>query len=635
GVYYTPSYIVEYIVKNTVGKLVEDKNPDEVSKIKIVDPACGSGSFLLGAYQFLLDWHLDYYASHSPEKWVKNKTLLTADNKTYRLSIDEKKRILLNNIHGVDLDPQAVEVTKLSLLLKVVEDPGQLKMFEEGHILPNLNKNIKNGNALIGTDYFSGQMFGDMEEMKRIKPFDWKSEFPEVFKRGGFDVVVGNPPYIRIQRIDHADADYLYKKYKSPTSKADISLVFLENSLTILNSRGIAGLICTSQWLTTDYGKNLRAMLSDGKLSAIVDFGSLPVFESAQTYPAIFILSLNTTNRLEYKKIETADQLNLSAIEKVSTLPIELDKLGSSPWKLGSLDIINLLNEKTISWKSLSEIGGAYIGALTGMDDAFVVINEDIQNEKLEQELLLPYAYRAGDIEKFSVVVPRAKVIYPYKEGKNGSPELIAEEKIKELFPNIHKHLLKYKDALRKRMDSRKHYASGIDWYRYLRPGSYNYINPPKLIIKGIDVNTTVGLLPQYSVFNGANCPGIILENLANHSELYVLGLLNSIVVSYYLKSVCPPKLGGYRRFNANNLNAIPIRTINFNDLAEKSKHDKMVSLVEKMLALHKSMAEAKTPQEGELIKRQITSTDKAIDSLVYELYGLSEEEIGIVEGEK
>ena len=139
GVYYTPSYIVEYIVKNTVGKLVEgnrelgnrdsgigSKTPDDVSKIKIVDPACGSGSFLLGAYQFLLDWHLDYYASNQTDKWVKNRVILTADNKTYRLSIDEKKRILLNNIHGVDLDPQAVEVTKLSLLLKVVEDPGQL-----------------------------------------------------------------------------------------------------------------------------------------------------------------------------------------------------------------------------------------------------------------------------------------------------------------------------------------------------------------------------------------------------------------------------------------------------------------------------------------------------------------------------
>ncbi|HQV92983.1 MAG TPA: type I restriction enzyme HsdR N-terminal domain-containing protein, partial [Anaerolineales bacterium] len=186
GVYYTPTYIVDYIVKNTVGKLLspeeeqhtaksakdakvlinlgglgeprgsKELTPDEVSHIKIVDPACGSGSFLLGAYQFLLDWHLDWYASNNPEKNLKAKKILTADNKTYRLSLDEKKRVLLNNIHGVDIDPQAVEVTKLSLLLKVVEDPGQLKMFEEGHILPNLNRNIKNGNALIGMDYFSG-----------------------------------------------------------------------------------------------------------------------------------------------------------------------------------------------------------------------------------------------------------------------------------------------------------------------------------------------------------------------------------------------------------------------------------------------------------------------------------------------
>ena len=227
GVYYTPVYIVEYIVKNTVGKLLDpspspspdgrtssgegSKTPKEVSELKIVDPACGSGSFLLGAYQYLLNWHLDWYASHDLEKNLKNKVILTADNKTYRLSMDEKKRILLNNIHGVDLDPQAVEVTKLSLLLKVVEDPGQLTMFEEGHILPDLGNNIKCGNSLIGMDYFDGQLMANAEEIARVNPFDWKSEFPQVFKRGGFDVVIGNPPYVRQESLSNFK-EYFQKK---------------------------------------------------------------------------------------------------------------------------------------------------------------------------------------------------------------------------------------------------------------------------------------------------------------------------------------------------------------------------------------------------------------------------------------
>ena len=156
---------------------------------------------MLGAYQYLLNWHLDWYTQNDPEKHLKNKVLLTQDNKTYRLSMNEKKRILLNNIHGVDVDPQAVEVTKLSLLLKVVEDPGQLTMFEEGHILPDLGNNIKCGNSLIGMDYFEGQLMADAAEIARVNPFDWKSAFPAVFKRGGFDAVIGNPPYIRIQAM--------------------------------------------------------------------------------------------------------------------------------------------------------------------------------------------------------------------------------------------------------------------------------------------------------------------------------------------------------------------------------------------------------------------------------------------------
>ncbi|MFH0807383.1 MAG: DNA methyltransferase, partial [Elusimicrobiota bacterium] len=217
GVYYTPQYIVDYIVKNTVGKLLEPPSggrgltPKEISKIKIVDPACGSGSFLLGAYQYLLDWHNEYYNKTLPRasgKGTKSDVLTPGGN----LTTAEKKRILLNNIFGVDIDVNAVEVTKLSLLLKCMEGETsasiayQLSMFHE-RVLPTLENNIKCGNSLIDTDYYDSQL--DFGEDKKVKPFSWQKGFPEVFKEGGFDVVIGNPPYFNINTLDKSIFKYL------------------------------------------------------------------------------------------------------------------------------------------------------------------------------------------------------------------------------------------------------------------------------------------------------------------------------------------------------------------------------------------------------------------------------------------
>ncbi len=242
GVYYTPQYVVDYIVKNTVGKLIEGKTPKEVSKIKIVDPACGSGSFLIGAYDYLLKWHLEYYYKH-PEEAKKAKALTPsplgrAGEGHGNLTTAEKKRILLNNIFGVDIDVNAVEVTRLSLLLKCMEGEteasinNQLRLFNE-RVLPTLDENIKSGNSLVDTDFYAGEL--DFGEEKKIKPFNWQKAFPEVFNikrpttnqdfrkqfekvkklqddtddlldkyvtkepevhyglQGGFDVVIGNP----------------------------------------------------------------------------------------------------------------------------------------------------------------------------------------------------------------------------------------------------------------------------------------------------------------------------------------------------------------------------------------------------------------------------------------------------------
>jgi hypothetical protein len=232
GVYYTPQYIVEYIVKNTVGKLIDGKTPKEIEKIKIVDPACGSGSFLLGAFDYLLQYHINWYHNNLSEAQRKKGTVFTPQG---TLTTHEKKRILLCSIFGVDLDANAVEVTKLSLLLKCMEGETeasikqQISLFHE-RVLPDLDNNIKSGNSLIDTDFYDSEI--DLGYERKIKPFSWKKGFTEVFKQGGFDVVIGNPPYVRQELIDNKQKDYFAKKYKVYNGLADLYTFFLKRELS-------------------------------------------------------------------------------------------------------------------------------------------------------------------------------------------------------------------------------------------------------------------------------------------------------------------------------------------------------------------------------------------------------------------
>ena len=279
GVYYTPSYIVEYIVKNTVGRLLEGRTAAEAAEVRILDPACGSGSFLIGAYQYLLDWHLQWYKDNLAPMLDKSGGLASAEalrllpeapaqradrrarkiaaraaqaalpitkdsiDKEWRLTTSERKRILQSFIFGVDIDSQAVEVTKLSLLLKVLEGESResisslLRYFKE-RALPDLGENIKCGNSLIGYDYYDDHPNISDEEARRINAFDWKSSFPEVFQRGGFDAVIGNPPYVRQEGLGELK-EYFSRNYQVYHGVADLYAYFIEKGVSLLKAGGL------------------------------------------------------------------------------------------------------------------------------------------------------------------------------------------------------------------------------------------------------------------------------------------------------------------------------------------------------------------------------------------------------------
>jgi len=655
GVYYTPTYIVDYIVSHTVGKLLEGKTPRQVTKLKICDPACGSGSFLLGAYQYLLDWHLKHYIENTPEKWAKGR-----DPKIYqvlkgewRLTTSEKKRILLNNIYGVDIDQQAVEVTKLSLLLKVLENETQdtlgrqMSMFHE-RALPDLASNIKCGNSLIGPDFYDQQDLGlmDEEERYRINVFDWQTEFPDIFtgKTPGFDAVIGNPPYIRIQAMKEwapVEVEHYKRAYQSASKgNYDIYVVFVEKGLSLLNPKGRLGFILPHKFFNAQYGEPLRRVISEGKhLSNIIHFGDQQVFERATTYTCLLFLDKAGAKSFQVAKVsdldawctnQTAEQGEILATCATST-----------EWNFvvgRGADLFERLNHMPVK---LGDVADIFVGLQTSADDVFIM---DLNSEKpdglrliskalgkevlLEKDLLHPLV-SGVDVGRYEALPNRQYILFPYQvQDKQAS--LITFAKISSEYTKTAEYLLTNKERLEKREKGK---FRGYEWYKFGRSQNLGIQDQQKVCVPRLAKRLHASLDATGSLYlDNVDVGGVTFKQGEAYSLLYLTGLLNSTLLAWLFPHISAPFRGGFMSANRQFLSQLPFRTIDFSDTTDKARHDRMVELVERMLSLHKQLAAAKTGQDKTMFQRQIDATDRQIDRLVYELYDLTDEEIAIVE---
>lgn len=650
GIFYTPDFITKAIIRETIGAQIAGKTPKQVAKLRFCDMACGSGSFLIEAFQFLIDWHRDIYVKESPEKHSK---ILYRAGDDWRLATDEKKRILLNNIYGVDIDSQAVEVTKLSLLLKVLEGESQeslTKQFELFHerALPDLGRNIQCGNSLIGSEAYKFQQLALLpeEDRYRINLFDWPQAFPQVFAHGGFDALIGNPPYIRIQTMkEWAPVEVeLYKDlYRSAgAGNYDIYVVFVEQALRLLNKSGRLGFILPHKFFNAKYGAALRGLVAGGKhLAKVIHFGDQQVFADATTYTCLMFLDKAGAKECCFTKVDDLAAWRLEGKGTEGDIPA--DKIPATEWNFAvGPDAVLIDRLKSMPMK-LGDIADIFVGLQTSADDVFILnyagqssgtmrLQSDLLAREVELEPALLHPLVSGqDVSGYPALPSRQFIIFPY-EIKAEKASLIPFERIEKEWPKTAAYLIENKKRLE---DREKGKFKDAQWYRFGRSQNLGIQQRVKLCVPRLVDELCAGYDYDGSHFlDNVDVGGVTLKpEYAAQGLPYLLALLNSKLMRWFFPNVSAPFRGGWYSANRQFLSQVPIRLIDFSKPDDKTAHEQITMLVAQVTALHRQLASAKSPPDKEALTRQIGGIEGQIDGLVCGLYGVKAEEIQTNQG--
>ncbi len=576
GVFYTPKYITKYIVDNTVGKLCNEKktelgvieteyqksrkgrNKDTIKTLKtnldnyrnwlleitILDPACGSGAFLNQALDFLIKEHT-YIDELETSLFGSSMVFQNIEN-----------TILEKNIFGVDLNEESVEIAKLSLWLRTAQPRRKLN---------TLNNNIKCGNSLIDDPKIAGD-----------KAFNWQNEFPHVLDNGGFDVVIGNPPYVRVQSLKEHYFEqtlYLESKYLSATGKYDLYALFMEKCYHIINNNGIVSFILPHKFLVADFGVGIRKFFIENKsVESILHFGSVIVFNDASTYTCI--INLKKTNQVvRYSSLNPIKILEPFNLDEISYNNLDVDS-----WQLKSKIELNLLN-KIKSYSQLKDIcKGIYQGLITTGDDIFMLegkiegdlftgYSKALKRDVTIESSLLKEVLKGQDIKRYLPLKSNKYVIYPHKLNDKLKTTPIELDEMSSIYPLTEKYLLHFKDDLiakKIRYKTNPTYWYSLHRSREIALFEQDYIitpqlqNNPSFTIKETDVYADAG--------------GYLLLPKEEFSVKSLLPILNSKIMWYFIKNTSSEYGGGYFYFKTKYLEpfSIPIERLSNIDFSSK-----------------------------------------------------------------
>ena len=565
GVYYTPEYVTQYICKNTIipylsktgatephQLVLEYKdNIQELEKkfneIKILDPACGSGAFLINSVDVLLSIHDEiqnfkqekgsYLLSKKGKKESGVAKLLTFDKEAEK---ENARGIVQNNIYGVDVNPESVEITKLSLFLKIATKNKRLI---------GLAERIKVGNSIIS------------DSSVAERPFHWESQFAEILdpKYGEkFDIVIGNPPYVRQERLGDFK-EYLSKNYKGYAGTADLYVYFLEKGLNNLKNEGFFGVIVSNKWSKASYGENIRTLLKNYKILQFIDFGDLPIFKDATTYPCILIIKKTNPNQnsIYVSKPRSLEKRNFQKMLRQNNFHVLQNTLTNDSWAFQNNSHKKINDKINKIGIPLEQYCSEKInrGLLTGLDKVFV-IDEQKKNElenkaKESRKFIKPYLV-GKQIKRY------------YYNWENTFILLIKKGEKIERFPSILNYLKPFKKELEERWDKG-------DWFSLRTCSFYEDFMKPKIIIAHFAKR------PQFTYDDKnfyVNAKGYILPT----DDKYLLGILNSSTIAFFSRSICPFVRGEFYEYNKQFVNQFPIP-----QTSEENKR-KIIKNVEKIL---------------------------------------------------
>ena len=588
GIYYTPSYVVEYIVGQTIGEVLKGRTPKEISSLRFLDPACGSGSFLIRVFDNICQYHLRWFIQNPKQQ---NRDFCYRDTQgSLHLTTHLKRQIMLNNIFGLDLDYQAVEVTMLSLYLKILEGEtrttlGQQQgLFPKETFLPDLSANVKCGNSLIGSRVPQSQaqmsLLSSENDELQLDVFDWQSELPQVMKSGGFDVVLGNPPYGA--SLTKEQAVYLSKAFTATTKDLDTYGLFMEQATAKTKPLGLVSMIVPTGWYSGPKFSKLRRFIAtqtDPKA-----FINLPydIFRDAWVDTTIFVTrkrkSPSAWPRTEKCEVAIRTFPKRHKIRTVAEFYENLSEADISQWfAAGGDEFLTYADTQTTHlMHKLSTQGVKPLGECADVQRGVTPFN---LTDKKQWATSRP-AFD-GTVRRYTLVRE------PHR-------------------------FIRFDDTL-------------------AEPKPERYFEGPRLLLRElISRQFRLQAVKAEEDFVTNKSMQSILRSDGGPDLDYLLGCLNSRLMSWYflLRSNIAQR-DDFPKIVLKESRSLPIPIVT----AQNAKEAKELSTeVKQMLALQAKLSSTQSERESEKLKRQIIATDNHIDQIVYRLYGLTEREVDVIE---